>query len=210
MQVYFDYIFKAGTSPVELVVKNLPTNTGDMRRGFDTWVRKIPWRRARQPTPVFLPGESHGQRILVAYSPWGCTESDMTEVTEHTRVFAVELWQQIETHGRKQDGCGKGVIWERVWFLEAGPCCPFLLFFLFLWFYDCILVVARQHWLHLLEADVPINLDFRDWKLRRVHYAVWKKQMKISPATFKLWISPELGSWRWISFYNWNYLRIIV
>ena len=161
-------------------------------------------------TPVFLPGESHGQRILVGYSPWGCTESDMTEATEHTCVFAIELWQQMETRGRKQDGCGKGMIWERVWFLEAVLCCPFLLFFLFLWFYDCILMVARQHWLHLLEADVPINLYFRDWKLRRMHYAIWKKQMKISSATFKLWISPELGSWRWMSFYNWKYLRIIV
>ena len=38
---------------------------------FDPWVRKIPWRRAWQPAPVFLPGESHGQRNLVGYSPWG-------------------------------------------------------------------------------------------------------------------------------------------
>ena len=51
------------------------------RRGFDPWVRKIPWRRAWQPTPVFLPGESHGQRSLAGYSPWGCKESDTTEVT---------------------------------------------------------------------------------------------------------------------------------
>ena len=36
------------------------------------WVRKIPWRRDWQPTPVFLPRESHGQRSLVGYSPWGC------------------------------------------------------------------------------------------------------------------------------------------
>ena len=36
------------------------------------WVGKIPWRRAWQPTPVFLPGESHGQRSLVGYNPWGC------------------------------------------------------------------------------------------------------------------------------------------
>ena len=49
------------------------------RQGFDPWVRKIPWRRAQQPTPVFSPGESHGQRSLVDYSPWGRTESDMTE-----------------------------------------------------------------------------------------------------------------------------------
>ena len=40
---------------------------------------KIPWRRKWQPTPVFLPGESHGQRNVVGYSPWDHKESDMTE-----------------------------------------------------------------------------------------------------------------------------------
>ena len=49
------------------------------RPGFDPWVGKIPWRRAWQPTPVFLPRESHGQRNLENYSPWGHKESDMTE-----------------------------------------------------------------------------------------------------------------------------------
>ena len=39
------------------------------------------WRRKWQPTPVFLPGESHGWRSLVGCSPWGCTESDTTEAT---------------------------------------------------------------------------------------------------------------------------------
>ena len=53
------------------------------RHGFNPWVRKISWRRAWQPTPVFLPGESHGQRSRVGYSPWGCKESDTTDVTEH-------------------------------------------------------------------------------------------------------------------------------
>ena len=51
------------------------------RCGFNPWVGKIPWRRAWQPTPVFLPGESHGHRSLVGYRPWGSTESDMTEAT---------------------------------------------------------------------------------------------------------------------------------
>ena len=51
------------------------------RHGFDPWVRKIPWRRAWQPIPVFLPGESHGQRCLVGYSPYSHKESDTTEVT---------------------------------------------------------------------------------------------------------------------------------
>ena len=65
-----------------LVVKNRPTNTGRCKRcWYDLWVRKIPWRRAWQPTPVFLPGESHGQGSLEGYSPWGRKESDMTEVT---------------------------------------------------------------------------------------------------------------------------------
>ena len=49
------------------------------RPGFDPWMRKISWSRARQPTPVFLPGESRGQRSLAEYSPWGCKESDTTE-----------------------------------------------------------------------------------------------------------------------------------
>ena len=51
------------------------------RLGFDPWVGKIPWRRARQPTPVFLPRECHGQRSLVGYSLQGHKESDMTAVT---------------------------------------------------------------------------------------------------------------------------------
>ena len=48
---------------------------------FGPWVGKIPWRRAWQPTPVFLPGEPHGQRSMAGYSLWGCKESDMTEAT---------------------------------------------------------------------------------------------------------------------------------
>ena len=50
------------------------------RCGFDPWVRKIPWKRTRQLTPVFLPGETHGLAI-VGYSPYGCKELDMTKMT---------------------------------------------------------------------------------------------------------------------------------
>ena len=49
------------------------------RPGFDPWVGKIPWKRKWHPTPVLLPGEFHGGRSLVGYSPWGCKESDTTE-----------------------------------------------------------------------------------------------------------------------------------
>ena len=55
------------------------------RHGLDPWVRKIPWRKKWQPTPVFLPGESHGQRSLAGYSPWHCKGSDMTEWVTHSQ-----------------------------------------------------------------------------------------------------------------------------
>ena len=57
------------------VGKESACNAGDV----DPWVGKILWRRAWQPTPAFLPGESHGQRRLAGYSPWGHKESGMTE-----------------------------------------------------------------------------------------------------------------------------------
>ena len=52
--------------------------------GFNPWVRKFPWRRKWQPTPVFLPEKSHGQRSLTGYSPRGCKELDPTE---HARTL---------------------------------------------------------------------------------------------------------------------------
>ena len=68
-------------SQVELLVKNVPANAGDLRHAGSVRVGKIPCRRAWHPTPVFLPEESHGQRSLVDYSPWGDKELDCT----HTR-----------------------------------------------------------------------------------------------------------------------------
>ena len=47
--------------------KESACNAGD--QGFDPWIRKIPWRRERQPTPVFLPVKVYGQRSLAGYSP---------------------------------------------------------------------------------------------------------------------------------------------
>ena len=60
------------------------------RLGFHPWMGKSPWRR--QPTPIFWPGESHGQRSLAGYSPWGLKESDPTEHTHthahmHTHIY---------------------------------------------------------------------------------------------------------------------------
>ena len=50
-------------------VKSLPARQEMQETWVDPWVRKMPWRKERLPTPVFLPEESHGQRSLVGYSP---------------------------------------------------------------------------------------------------------------------------------------------
>ena len=63
-------------SLVVQTVKNLPAM---QETQIQSLVGKIPWRREWLPTPVFLPGEFHGQQSLMGYSPWGCKESDTTE-----------------------------------------------------------------------------------------------------------------------------------
>ena len=65
-------LYYKGASLVAQTVKHLSAMQ-------ETWVVKIPWRRKWQPTPVFLPGKSHGRRSLVGYCPLGCKESDMIE-----------------------------------------------------------------------------------------------------------------------------------
>ena len=71
-----------GASQVVPVVKNPPANARDIRDPSSIpGSGRFPWRKKWQPTPVFLPRESHGQRSLVGYSPWGCKESDTTEAT---------------------------------------------------------------------------------------------------------------------------------
>ena len=81
-----------GTSQVAQWVKN-PLQR--RRYGFDPWVKMIPWRRAQQPTPVFLPGESHGQRSLAGCSPWGHKDLYIIEVTEHVFTCIPPLWTRL-------------------------------------------------------------------------------------------------------------------
>ena len=70
----------------------------------------VPWRREWQPTPVYFPGESHGQRGLMNYSLWGHKESDTTEVTWHTGMD-VRAGPQTRFNVKKKKmflGCGAG------------------------------------------------------------------------------------------------------
>ena len=75
--------------PGGLVVKNLPARGRCKRCWFHLWVKEMPWRRAWQPTWVLLTGESHGQRSLVGYSPWGRKELGTTEATWHTSMHYI-------------------------------------------------------------------------------------------------------------------------
>ena len=89
---HFSLYLYLRASQVVPVVKNPPAIAGDIEIRFNHWFGKIPWRRPWQSTPIFLPGESHGQRSLVGYSPWDCKELDTTEACTH--LYLNELFSQ--------------------------------------------------------------------------------------------------------------------
>ena len=94
----------AGSHLLTQIVKNLPAVC---RLGFNSWVRKIPWRRERLPTPVLLPGKSNAERSLVGYSPWSCKESDTHEwltLTFHQKPGERSQTQLSNTHFHQKLG----------------------------------------------------------------------------------------------------------
>ena len=99
------------------MVKTPPAKAGDIRDVglIDPCVRKIPWRRAWQPTPVFLPGESHGQRSLVGNSPWDHKESDTTEAIQHT-LTAADCRHESHSGAPKLSSCIAETLYPLVWF----------------------------------------------------------------------------------------------
>ena len=78
--------------------KEATCNAGDAG-DVGSWIGNSLWRRTWQPTPVVLPGESHGQSSLVGYSPQGHKESDMIEVTGHTSILGWTLDQREDFSG---------------------------------------------------------------------------------------------------------------
>ena len=88
------------------MVKNLPAKAGDEKNTdrFDPWVGKIPWRRAWQPTPVFLRGESDEQKRLVGYSPqghkqWGTMKPLSIATREESGVLGVPSRRGLTPRG---------------------------------------------------------------------------------------------------------------
>ena len=88
-----------------LVVKNLPANAGDTRdSGAITGSGRSPVEGNAQPTPVFLPGEFHGQRSLVGHSPWGPKESNKTKQLSTRRQYR-GVWRGGSGRNLKQSSC---------------------------------------------------------------------------------------------------------
>ena len=104
--------------PCGSVVKNLPGNAGDTKNR----IGKIPWSRKWEPTPLFFPGESHGQSSLVGYSLQHCKESDTTEVTEHAGTRQGQLTEKNSRDlGGTQTHCYRAPV-TLSYSLKSSPC----------------------------------------------------------------------------------------
>ena len=112
--LYYYFIFPGGTGGKEPACQCRRCK----RCRFDPWVGKIPWSRKWQPTPAFLPKESHGQSSLEGYSPQGHKGWDMTEVTWHTAHNNIPLYEYTTF-------CPSMYLSMDVWVVSLFGCCGF-------------------------------------------------------------------------------------
>ena len=92
-------------SLVAQTVKNLPAM---QETWFDSWAGKTPWRREWQPIPVFLPGEYHGQRSLVGYSPWGSQNTTSDPLTCYLIPLPRTTFSLYSLSSRRVQGVERG------------------------------------------------------------------------------------------------------
>ena len=162
---------------------------------FDPWVGKILWRRAWQLTPVFLPGESHGQRRLAGYSPQGRKQSDTIEETQHASKH--KEWQTI-VHGPS---------WDCSQFLYSWNKREIYTFFFFIYFcqleanYFTILqcffpyIDMNQPWIYMCspskDCKRQTKCDDHMWFPKTNLFTLWKK-IHVNPALDTYSISLEI------------------
>ena len=96
------------------------------RCGFDSWVKNIPWRRKRQPTPVFLPGKSHGQRSLACYSPWGRKRVGHNLVTKRQQCSFCAYFLEGFYHNKHMKDAQHCSLFSSVQFSSVAQLCPTL------------------------------------------------------------------------------------
>ena len=106
------------------------------RHGFSPWAGKIPWRRKWPPTPVFLPGESHGQRSLEGCSPRGRREVDRTEAAEHTRNISVNHNISLSWSVPSVFLC---LLWQTILNIQVTPQTLLIAFSVLFHFYTCLI-----------------------------------------------------------------------
>ena len=111
VQLWVLQVFPGGSA-----IKEPACNAGDPGSP-GSWVRKIPWRREWQHTPVFLPGKSHGQRSLVGCSPWGCRLGPDWACTQSILSCEVRPWAALRAKARLHHHS----IWVRTAKVWCGP-----------------------------------------------------------------------------------------
>ena len=103
---------------------------------FCIWISSFPWRRKRQPTPIFLPGESRGQRSLAGYSPWGCKSwTWLSDETTNTTQFS-------QDHLLKSLFLLPCMVWRSCQRSVDYPC---MSLFLTSQFYSIIFILCQDH-----------------------------------------------------------------
>ena len=83
------------------------------RHRFYPWLGKVSWRRAWKLTPVFMPGESHGQRSLVGYSPYGRKESDVTERILQMKKLKIRKLRNLLNCSKHLLSSDDSLLWNR-------------------------------------------------------------------------------------------------
>ena len=164
-----------------------------MRRPrFNPWVRKIPWRRAWQPPPGFLPGDSHGQRSLAGYGPWGSRvrHNWATEVFSlHQLILPLSLLECENTVKRnaEQRHCTSNVLQLRLGQISFSHFMPT----------DvevntglCVQVRLSWHSHNVILTDGTLQWNVQTWGQR---HPFWWWNVAQCPKTSS-WFSPELPS----------------
>ena len=145
------------------------------RHSFDSWIGKIPWRRAWQPTPVFSPGESHGQRNLAGYSPWGHKELEKTEATQHAQWIHQRNYTTCSTLGQVLQSTEKCFVMRKPAYSQR------------FWF-NCFGV--RPELQYFVEALQIILKDSQDWETLTVPTGS-KPGSQSGCGHICLWLSPD-------------------
>ena len=130
-------------SHVALVGKNLPAM--HKRLGFSPWSGKIPWSRTWQPTLVFLPGESHGQRSLEGYSPWGRRRAGHDWVMEDSTTHSLALSLSTDFRQSLPLGSPKATVDDLKSNIERDECYHVLMAWKFP-HYNSFCILVEQTW----------------------------------------------------------------